>query len=313
MVLPLRIGGGMTKYTLNDETCESWLNAYGNYLTKVLGVAPATRTSYLLIAGRFLAHLFKDEIVDRSMFTPSAIIEFVAADAAPRKGKGPGTTIAATRSFLRFSNGVVSSHVETIIPHMWRPRQAALPDRLTDSEIQKVLQLADDGTKKGFRNYALVLLFARLGLRADEAARLSLDDIDWVNGHILIKAGKTRRERKLPLSQELAEAVLRYLKRSRGRSKYREVFLQADAPYRPYLAGSIGKVVTRLLARAGIFRSSCGPHLFRHTLASSMVNHGATFKEIADVLGHQSLITTAVYAKLDLNTLAKIALPWPRR
>ena len=305
----------MTKYTLIGETRESWLSAYENYLTKVLGVAPATRTSYLLIAGRLLAHIVKDGNVDRAMFTPSAIMEFVAADAAPRKGQGPGTTVAATRSFLRFliSHGIVSSHVETIIPHMWRPRHAALPERLNDSEIQKVLQLANDGTKNGFRNFALVLLFARLGLRADEAARLSLDDIDWVNGHILIRAGKTRRERKLPLSQDLAEALLRYLRRSRGRSKYREVFLQAESPCRPYKAGSIGKVVTRLLARAGIFRSSCGPHLFRHTLASSMVNHGATFKEIADVLGHQALVTTAVYAKLDLKTLAKIALPWPRR
>ena len=304
----------MTKHILIGESRESWLSTYENYLTKVLGVAPATRTSYLLIAGRFLNHLSRDGNIDRSMFTTSAIIEFVAADAAPRKGQGPGTTIAATRSFLRFliSQGIVSSHVETIIPHMWRPRHAALPDRLNESEIQKVLQFADDGTKKGIRNFALVLLFARLGLRADEAARLSLDDIDWVNGHILIRAGKTRRERKLPLSQDLAEALLRYLRRSRGRSKYREVFVQADAPYHPYKAGSIGKIVTRLLNRAGIFRSSCGPHLFRHTLASSMVNHGATFKEIADVLGHQALMTTAVYAKLDLNTLAKIALPWPR-
>jgi integrase/recombinase XerD len=273
MFLPQLIGGGMTNYSIIGETRVSWLGAYENYLTKVLGVAPATRTSYLLIAGRLLAHIFKDRNVNRSMFAPSAIMEFVAADAAPRKRQGPGTTVAATRSFLRFliSHGIVSPHVETIIPHMWRPRHAALPERLNDSEIQKVLQLANDGTKNGFRNFALVLLFARLGLRADEAARLSLDDIDWVNGHILIRAGKTRRERKLPLSQ-----------------------------------------VTRLLARAGIFRSSCGPHLFRHTLASSMVNHGATFKEIADVLGHQALVTTAVYAKLDLKTLAKIALPWPR-
>jgi site-specific recombinase XerD len=304
----------MTKFSLISNDRESWLRGFESHLTKVLGLAPATRTCYLLIARRLLTSIGKDDCVDRSMFTASAIIEFVQADAAPRRGRGPGTTISATRSFLRFliSQGFVSAHVETVIPHIWRPRHAALPTQLSDSEVRKVLQFADDGTRKGFRNFALVLLFTRLGLRADEAAHLRLDDIDWVRGHILIRAGKTRRERKLPLPQDLAEALLRYLRRTRARSKHREVFVQGNAPYLPYQPGSIGKIVTRLLARAGILRSSCGPHLFRHTLASNMVNHGATFKEIADVLGHQALSTTAIYAKLDLRSLAKIALPWPR-
>jgi site-specific recombinase XerD len=304
----------MKKFSISGNEPERWLCTYEAHLTKVLGLAPATRTCYLLIARRFLASISKHGRVDRSMFTASAIIEFVQADAAPRRGQGPGTTISATRSFLRFltSQGIVSAHVETVLPHIWRPRFAGLPANLSTSEIRKVLQFADDGTNTGFRNFALVLLFTRLGLRADEAANLRLDDIDWVHGNILIRAGKTRRERKLPLPQDLAEALLKYLRRTRARSKYREIFVQGDPPYAPYKPGSIGKIVTRLLARAGIVRSSCGPHLFRHTLASNMVNSGATFKEIADVLGHRALSTTAIYAKLDLRSLAKIALPWPR-
>jgi site-specific recombinase XerD len=304
----------MKKYILSGNNREDWLSAYENHLTKVLGLAPATLRSYLRIARRLLMSICKDAKIDRSRFTASAIIEFVQADAEPRRGQGPRTTIAATQSFLRFliSQGIVSSEVETIVPRKWRPRYADLPAQLTDSQVQKVLQLADDGTGKGFRNFALMLLFARMGLRADEAAKLRLDDIDWVGGHMLIRAGKTRRERKLPLPMDLAEALLRYLKHSRARSEYREVFVQFDAPFRPYKPCSIGKIVTRLFARAGILRSSCGPHLFRHTLASNMINHGATLKEIADVLGHQTLRTTAIYAKLDLRALAEIALPWPR-
>lgn len=102
MFVPHLIGGGMTNYSNIGETRESWLSAYENYLTKVIGLAQATRTSYLLIAGRLLAHIGKDGNFDRSMFTPSAIMEFMAADAAPRKGQGPGTTVAATRSFCAF-------------------------------------------------------------------------------------------------------------------------------------------------------------------------------------------------------------------
>jgi site-specific recombinase XerD len=268
----------------------------------------------MLIARRLLASICKDGGIHRSTITASAIIEFVQADAAPRKGRGPGTAISATRSFLRFliAQSIVPSHMETVLPSMWRPRHAALPTHLSDSELRNVLTFSDDGTRKGFRNFALLLLLARLGLRADEVANLSLDDFDWAHGHILIKAGKTRRERKLPLPEDLAEALLRYLRRTRARSKHRQIFVQADPPYLPYTPGAIGKIVSRLLRRAGVKRSSCGPHLFRHTLASRMVNHGATFKEIADVLGHRALSTTGIYAKLDLQSLAKIALPWPR-
>jgi site-specific recombinase XerD len=305
----------MTKYNSTGNDCESWLGAYENHLIKVLGVAPATRTSYLLIARRLLTSVCKDDTIKSSLFTASAIIEFVQADAAPRRGQGPSTTISATRSFLRFliSHGIVSSYLETVIPHIWRPMHAALPEQLSESEIQKVFLLADDGTARGIRNFALLLLFARLGLRVDEVAHLCLDDIDWVQGDLLVRAGKTRRERKLPLPEDLGKAVLRYLSCSRARSEHREIFVQSTAPYLPYKPGAIGKIVRRLLLRAGVRRSSCGPHLFRHTLASNMINHGATFKEIADVLGHQALTTTAIYAKLDLQTLAKIALPWPRR
>lgn len=169
----------MTKLVPTVRTnCDTWLRNYEDHLTKVLGLAPASRSSYLLIARRLLTRICKDDCVESSSFTDIAIIEFVQADAAPRRGRGPGTTVSATRSFLRFliSQGIVSPRLETVVPHMSRPRHVSVPPNLTDSEIQKILAFSDDGTPKGIRNFALVLLFVRLGLRASEAANLRLDD-----------------------------------------------------------------------------------------------------------------------------------------
>jgi len=145
----------------------------------------------------------------------------------------------------------------------------------------------------------------------DEAAKLTLDDIDWTNGFIVIKAGKNRRERKLPLPKDIGEAVLHYLRHVRPKVEDRHVFLHWVPPFKGYEGSSLGKMVNRLLAKAGMKRPSRGSHLFRHAAATKMVNQGASFKQIADVMGHQSLSATAVYAKLNFVSLAQIALAWP--
>ena len=158
----------------------------------------------------------------------------------------------------------------------------------------------------------MLLLLSRLGLRAKEVARLQLNDIDWVNGSLLARSSKTHCQRLLPLPQDVGEALLSYLQNGRPETTDREIFLSAVAPYLPLKTSStISVTVKRLLARAGIKRQSSGAHLFRHTAATQMVNRGASFKEVADVLGHQQLQTTGIYAKLDLAALSEVALPWP--
>jgi integrase/recombinase XerC len=246
--------------------------------------------------------------------TADSISAFVQADAAPRRGFGPHGTATAVRSFLRFL--VVQNRLPTgldrAIPTVRRWSHAALPQHLSDTDISRMLQCCANGTASGTRDYAILLLLSRLGLRAKEVASLQLHDVDWANGSLLIRTSKTHAERLLPLAQDVGEALLAYLRAGRPVTSFRHFFLAHTAPYRPLqTASAITKIVKRLLAKAGIARQSSGAHLFRHTVATQLVNRGASFKDVADVLGHHTLQTTGLYAKLDLAALAQVALPWP--
>ena len=162
-----------------------------------------------------------------------------------------------------------------------------------------------------FRDRAILVLLARLGLRAGEIAALDLDDLDWRAGQLRLRAGKSRRERVLPLAQEVGAALAEYLQHGRPSCSGRRVFLAFTDPVRDFHPAAVTRLVQRNLKRAGIpLGRLTGAHMLRHTAASRMVNGGASFKDVADVLGHRSLQTTGIYAKLDLDGLAGMALPW---
>jgi site-specific recombinase XerD len=162
------------------------------------------------------------------------------------------------------------------------------------------------------RDRAMLLLCARLGLRPGEALRLALQDLDWSSGCVLIRAGKTSRERVLPLPEDAGAAVARYLEKARPVSSQRAVFLSHKPPHKPLRSSSsMASLVNRLLRQVGIGAPCSGAYVLRHTLATTMVRSGASFQEVADILGHNSLTTTGIYAKLDLPSLAQVALPWP--
>ncbi len=293
---------------------QQWLMRYQQHLENVQGLALGTRQNYVFYAGRLLHAHSQSGAVTWSTLTADRITAFVQRDSAPRQGFGPHATATAVRSLLRFlvSQGVLSSGLETAIPTIRRWSQAALPQRLSETEIARLLTICADGTAIARRNYAILLLLSRLGLRAKEVVRLQLNDVGWVNGSLLVRPGKTHCERILPLAQDVGEALLSYLQNERPVTSHRNLFLVHKAPYRPLqTAQAITMIVTRLLAKAGIVRRSSGAHLFRHTAATQMVNRGASFKDVADVLGHQSLQTTGIYAKLDLVALSQVALPWP--
>jgi site-specific recombinase XerD len=290
------------------------LTRYQEYLDKVQGLAPRTCQRSLFFAARLLETVSQQGRIEWANFTAEKITAFLLAEVATRKGSGPRGPATALRSFLRFlvSQGQLSAGLELAIPPMRQWSQSALPQRLQETEIHQLLTSCSTQTAVGKRNYAILLLLARLGLRANEVAQLQLEDLDWQQGSLLVRTSKTRGQRLLPLPQDVGEALLSYLQQGRPLTTERAVFLTALPPYRPLTSHSVISVtVKRLLARAGIQRQSAGAHLLRHSAATQMVNRGASFKEVADVLGHQRLQTTGIYAKLDLAALAQVALPWP--
>ncbi len=293
---------------------DRWLSEYEYYLNQVLGLAPLTQRCYRTIAKRFIEARFGLDAIAWSALSAPEVVEFVYQEARTRTGRGPHRIAAGVRSLLRFlvGQGEIAPSLATAVPKVRQWSQAALPTRLSEEELARVLANETATTPKGLRNRAILLLLARLGLRAQEVTALRLEDIDWRASCVHIRPGKTRQARVLPLTQEVGEALAAYLSQGRPRSTSRVVFLHYRAPFLPFAESSaVGRIAHQALLRAGVApQPRLGAHTFRHTVASQMVNQGASFKDVADVLGHRSLQTTGLYAKLDLDGLAPIALPW---
>jgi integrase len=293
---------------------EQVLHAFDQHLEKVAGLAPTTRSRYGLLTRSFLTAVFGDREPDWAQLRPEQVVGFVQQRAEKRAltcRKDPG---AVVRVFLRYLAGqnLVSPGLEYAIPGVRQWKHAALPRFLRPEELARVLALPWERTSKGLRDRAILLLLARLGLRPGEIVRLQLDDIDWRTGNLRIRAGKTHRERLLPLPQDVGEALTAYLREGRPVSAQRAVFLNLCVPFPPLVRTAVlTKLAREALGRADVIVVHRGAYVFRHTVATNMVCRGVTFKKIADVLGHQSLDSTGVYAKLNLSALAEVALPWP--
>ena len=292
---------------------DQWLAEYDTYLAHVVGLALSTRQYYRRIVRRFVITCFGAEPPDWQAVTATMITAFVRHEATRCQGAGRKLPGVAVRSFLRFLvfRGEIRPGLEAAAPSPPQWRHASLPSRLTPEEVERVLAVYHDGTASSLRNRAMLLLLARLGLRAQDVITLCLDDIDWANGRLDLRPGKTRRARSLPLPQDVGQAVVAYLQGGRPRSDCRQVFLRCRPPFQPLTNSAVWWMVRQAFQHAGLVtRPGIASHIFRHTAASQMLNHGASFKEVADVLGHQSLQTTGIYAKLELEALAAVALPW---
>jgi site-specific recombinase XerD len=222
-------------------------------------------------------------------------------------------TATALRMFGRFLlvRGLAPHNVATGLPRTTRWRVAGLPQRLARKEIQQLLSVPNRGTPVGRRNRAILLLLARLGLRACEVCRLELEDIDWRGGTIRVRR-KGGAEERLPLPHEVGEALAAHLQGELPRGPSRYVFLTVRAPRRP-LRGALHSVVTRALARTGLARRPGGPHLLRHSLAAELLHRGASLPEVGQILGHRHAQTTEIYAKVRVDALRELAQPWPER
>jgi len=287
---------------------------FDSHLDRTLGCAPRTRGNYVSYARRFLNEAFGDAEIEWQKLSADVIVNFVQREAVKLQSVSSGQPVTAMRALLRFltSAGVIPAGLTAAVPSVRTWRHSVLPRAVSADEVEHIIMASDPNSDYGLRERAIVLLLARLGLRACEVIRLRIDDIDWDRGCVLIRAGKNHRERSLPLCQEVGDAIVAYLKKARPASSHRELFLRWTPPFRPLRSSvSICNLVQKLLRRAGISVHRPGAHVFRHSLATHMVIGGGTFKEIADVLGHQSLVTTEIYAKLDLNLLSEVAMPWP--
>ncbi|WP_158660628.1 site-specific integrase [Paraburkholderia hospita] len=292
-----------------------FLSEFDAYLGTAKGLAEGTRRKYGRFVQGFLDGWCGDSPPNWQDLSIEDLRAYLHHELSNKRRRPSNSPIVALRAMLRFLavRGLVPPGLEETLPRIRRWRHAALPANLSVDDVEQLIKCASDAaTFQPLRNTAIMLLLARTGMRAAEVVHLRLDDVDWAGGIIHIRGAKSRRDRDLPLLRDVGRALLAYIKRERPPSSYREIFLQSVAPARPFMDSSaISKIVRRALNRAGIAPARGAAHLLRHTAATAMLTRGASFKNIADVLGHQSLQSTATYAKLDLPSLSRIAMPWP--
>lgn len=285
--------------------------AYRVYLAGERGLAEGTIRRHLKVAEAFLARLGEpvgDALRDLSAAT---VLSIVSGQVAPPVGVPTARYVAgSTRSLLGFlfTTGRVVRELAPVVPSVARRSPAGIPRRLAPAAVAALLGVCDRGTPNGRRDYAIILMIARLGLRSGDMAALTLDDLDWRCGEITVH-GKGRRDDKLPLPCDVGEAVADYLRTRRPGDECRALFVSAYAPVRPLSLSGVGQVVKEACTRAGI--PACGPRLLRQTLACDLLAAGAGLNEIAHVLRHWNIATTAIYAKADHNALATLVRPWP--
>jgi site-specific recombinase XerD len=216
--------------------------------------------------------------------------------------------------FLRFliAEGQCAVGLDAAIPTVAHWRLASLPRNLPGKDVERLIASCDRASAVGRRDRAILLLLARLGLRAGDVAHLRLTDIDWKDASIQV-CGKGHRHARLPLTQEVGQAIVAYLKKGRPRTNADTLFVSARAPIRPFTSYcAVSSIVDRHLRRAGVVRPSRGAaHLLRHSLATSMLRQGTSLQDIATILRHSSIETTQIYAKVDIPSLRQIAQPWP--
>ena len=233
-----------------------------------------------------------------------------------RSKETPGSAsllVTIMRSYIRFLvvRGECRPALLHAVPSVQRYRLSTLPRHVDPATIERIIAACPTDRPVEVRDKAIILLLARLGLRAADVQDMRLDDIDWRSGHLTVK-GKTRRPDRLPLPQDVGDAILAYLAAARPEAAEEHLFLRAQAPFRPFRSSAeIAGIVARTRDRGGIEGVPTGSHIFRHSLATNLLRAGAGLESVGTILRHSSPETTAIYAKVDLPMLMKIAQPWP--
>ena len=286
---------------------------FERYLLQERGLSPATLHNYVPVIKQFLSESFGDETPNVRLLCASDITRFVVRQAHRLSPVRAGLVVTALRSFLRYlrHRGKVSSDLSGCVPAVPNWSLSTLPRFISTKDVERILKCCDRKSPVGRRNYAILLLLARLGLRAGEVVGLNLDDIDWSAGQITIR-GKGGRSVPLPLAVDVGAALAAYLHKDRPRCVSRRAFIRHRAPLIGFAnASAISTLVMRAIKHAGVESAHKGAHVLRHSLATTLLRQGGSLDEIGELLRHKSPNTTAIYAKVDVTALHTLALPWP--
>jgi site-specific recombinase XerD len=289
---------------------EELVQRYRRWLVGDRGLAEATVERYVKLARLFLTQRSTGSVHSFENLTGADIVAFLLQESDRLSIGSVKGRVAELRSLLKFLylQGLTPRPLATVVPPVAGWRDTGVPKAIPAANVQRLLGSCDRSDPIGVRDFAMLMLVARLGLRSAEVARLELGDIDWRAGQIILR-GKASRQEGMPLPVEVGEALTAYLTQARPSTRIRQVFLAAKAPMRPIPPGLVSDVTHRACDRAGLAR--IGAHRLRHSLATEMLRRGATIVEVSQVLRHRDLATTAIYAKVDYAALRAVAQPWP--
>jgi site-specific recombinase XerD len=297
----------------DDSPLAMLLARYEGYLRRERALEECTITAYQRFVRAFVTERLDGNAARPDSLRAGDVRDFLLTRVgrlAPRRAQFMGT---ALRSFLRFLflHGETGTDLALAVPTVRQWRLSSVPRHLPARDVERLLRACDCSSVTGRRNHAVLLLLARLGLRASEVLTLELGDLHWREGEIVVR-GKGLVQDRLPLLPDVGKALALYLQKDRPPGSSRRVFLCRRAPHRGFAHPStVTTIVARALVRAGLAPATRGAHLLRHSLATTMVRRGASLSEIGQVLRHRSANTTEIYAKLDFGALRDVAMPWP--
>jgi site-specific recombinase XerD len=286
---------------------------FGHYLATERGFVATTVAGYCRAVRLFLGKCIGSEVIDLEKIDAPLLINFTRQYARKHIPITSQSMLVGLRSFLRYlwHRKRVETDLSSSVPRIALWSLAGLPRHLPAGAVEKVITEGSDATAIGGRNHAIVLVLARLGLRACEVADLRLQDFDWQRGLVRVRSRKGARWATMPLPADVGKAVATYLAKGRPQCSSRHVFIRIGAPLGGMTRMGIGSVARTAMIRAGMTGARLGPHTFRHTLATDLLRRGATLHDIGEVLRHRDASTTAIYAKVDLPTLQSLAVAWP--
>jgi integrase/recombinase XerD len=295
-------------------TREEVLAAFDEHLRRVRGLCAGTRSNYARFAGAFLQRACPGGPVEVARIHARDVDGFIGSLAGCYQPRTVELAASSLRSFFRFlrAAGLREDRLEDAVP-MIPHRPAGLVRHLDPGRFAELTASLASSSPRGLRDRAIILCLARLGLRASEVVALRLEDLDWRNATVRVRARKTGHGALLPLPGEVGAALADYLQHGRPSTPARQVFVQVRLrPGAPISSSIVGHAVDNALRRAGMDAPVRGANLLRHSLATGLLGHGASLREIADLLGHSSLATTRIYAAVDVAALREAALPWPQ-
>ncbi len=288
------------------------LHDFSQYLARQRSLAQPTITNYCRVIRGFLAERFGSGPIVPTQLSAADVRQFVVRRTQAGVGGNARQVATALRNFLRGLrlHGEIDTNLAAAVPAL-ATRPARLPESLEPEQARQLLRSCDLSSAQGLRDYAILLLLARLGLRAGEVVAMRFSDLDWHSAELTVRGKGLRRDR-LPILQDVGEALVAYLRQGRPACSSPQVFVRLQVPYRGLAqATTIGSIVRRALQRAGLDPSHKGAHLLRHTLATEMLRRGAPLRQIAQILRHRDTRTTEIYARVDLDGLRGLVQPWP--